>query len=312
MPDSIRVTDLCVRFGRVRALDGLTLSVPAGEVYGFLGRNGAGKTTTLRALLGIIRPSSGAIELLGRRLRRVPVALKRRIGYVSQEQTFYPWMTGRQLGRFVAPFYPSWSDAEFTRLLTRLDVPADRRSVELSGGNRTKLALALALAPRPPLLLLDEPTTGLDPVARREFNDTVAALAAEHGTTVFFSSHLVAEVESIATRVGIVQAGRLCAEGRVADLRERVRVVDAAGVTTGETSSVTAGDASSVTASVTAGAGVDLPPGFTRVRGTVWQAEPERWAELEQSGGPVGQRLPLEEIFLAFARADAPSEAAAA
>src|SRR5690606_42072783 len=212
------------------ALDGLSLAVPRGEVYGFLGRNGAGKTTTLRVLMGIVKPNSGRIELFGKRKRRVSVRMKRQIGYVSQEQHFYPWMTARRLGEFTSSFYPTWDHAEYARLLNALDVPPDRRSVELSGGTRSKLALALALAPRPPLLLLDEPTTGLDPVARREFNELVALMAAQHGTTVFFSSHPVDEVESIATRVAILQSGRMRTAWRVSELRDPSRALQLRGV----------------------------------------------------------------------------------
>ena len=286
MNDAIRLTDLRVRYGRVRALDGLSLTVARGEIYGFLGRNGAGKTTTLRVLMGIVGADGGTIELFGKPMQRVSVATKRGIGYVSQEQNFYPWMTPSQLGRFVAAFYPTWDDAEYTRLLRVLDVPADRRSGILSGGTRTKLGLALALAPRPPLLLLDEPTAGLDPVARREFNDMVASMAAEHGTTVFLSSHLVDEVEGIATRVGIVQAGRTSIEGRVDELRERVRRVRSA-------------------------VPLELPPGFTRVRGDVWLADGALWSAASWPEGTSVEPLPLEEIFLAFARTDAPVDAAA-
>src|SRR5262245_52013281 len=198
MNDAIRLTDLSVRYGRVRALDGLSLAVSRGEVYGFLGRNGAGKTTTLRVLMGIVGADAGTIELFGEPMKRVSVATKRSIGYVSQEQYYYPWMTPAQLGRVVASFYPTWDNDEYARLLRVLDIPPDRRSGILSGGTRTKLGLALALAPRPPLLLLDEPTSGLDPVARREFNDLVATMAAERGTTVFLSSHLGAAVEGVA------------------------------------------------------------------------------------------------------------------
>jgi ABC-2 type transport system ATP-binding protein len=167
-----------------------------------------------------------------------------------------------------------------------LDVPPDRRSGILSGGTRTKLGLALALAPRPPLLLLDEPTSGLDPVARREFNDLVASMAAERGTTVFLSSHLVDEVEGVATRVGIVQAGRMSIEGRVDELRERVRRVRSLGT-------------------------LEPPPGFTRVRGDVWLADGSLWAAAAWPEGASVELLPLEEIFLAFARTDAPLGAAA-
>jgi ABC-2 type transport system ATP-binding protein len=286
MSDAIRLTDVRVRYGRVRALDGLTLAVARGEIYGFLGRNGAGKTTTLRVLMGIVRPDGGTIELDGRPMKRVSVETKRSIGYVSQEQNFYPWMTALQLGRFAGSFYPTWDDAEYVRLLRLLDVPPDRRSGILSGGTRTKLGLALALAPRPPLLLLDEPTAGLDPVARREFNDLVARMAAERGTTVFLSSHLVDEVEGIATRVGIVQAGRTSIEGRVDELRARVRRVRSL-------------------------APLEPPAGFLRVRGDVWQADGELWSAAAWPEGASVEPLPLEEIFLAFARTDAPTDVAA-
>jgi ABC-2 type transport system ATP-binding protein len=342
MDDIIRLTDLEVRYGRVRALDGLSLAVPQGEVYGFLGRNGAGKTTTLRVLMGIVKPRSGKIELFGKRMRRVSVRMKRRIGYVSQEQHFYPWMTARRLGAFASSFYPTWDHQEFARLIAALDVPPDRRSVELSGGTRSKLALALALAPRPPLLLLDEPTTGLDPVARREFNELVAIMAAQHGTTVFFSSHLVDEVESVATRVAIVQAGRIRVEGRVSELRERVRAVEIgvpahmAGVPHAAEPAVA--DALGPEAPPSAeGLAAEppqgepdaeptaelprietapprdfaLPAGFTHVRGNVWHAEPELWEATPWPPGTVVARQSLEDIFLAYARTDAPLTAAA-
>ena len=225
MSAAIELHDVSRRFGRIHALAGLSLSVERGEVYGFLGRNGAGKTTTLRILMGIVKADAGTISLLGESVKRVSVSLKQRIGHVSQEQAFYPWMTANDLGRFVSGLYPTWDGAEFSRLLKRLDVPTDRRAAELSGGTRTKLALALALAPRPQLLLLDEPTTGLDPVARAEFNDMVRDTVKQHGTTAFFSSHLVDEVEPIANRVGILQAGKMLFEGPVRQLVGEVRRV---------------------------------------------------------------------------------------
>ncbi len=269
--------DVVYRFGAVKALDGLSLVVRQGEVYGFLGRNGAGKTTTLRLLMGILRPAGGSIELLGSRVSRVPVSLKRRIGYVSQEPAFYPWMNAQQLGGFVGSFYPTWDAAEYLRLLRMLDVPTDRRAAELSGGTRSKLGLALALAPRPDLLLLDEPTAGLDPVARAEFNDQLIILQRERGTTVFFSSHLVGEVEKLADRIGIVQAGRTRFEGSVVHLRDSVRRI------------ALADDA--------------VPEGFERLRGDIFRADPARW-DLAGSGGLAAEKLSLEDIFLAFARTD--------
>jgi ABC-2 type transport system ATP-binding protein len=269
--------DVSYAFGSIPALDGLSLSVRRGEVYGFLGRNGAGKTTTLRLLMGILRPRTGSIELLGQRVRRVPVALKRRIGYVSQEPAFYPWMKADQLGRFVGSFYPSWDAAEYTRLLRLLDVPQDRRAAEMSGGTRSKLGLALALASFPDLLLLDEPTAGLDPVARAEFNDQLMLLHRERGTTVFFSSHLVGEVERLADRVGIVQAGRARFEGGVAQLRDSVRRLN--GTEPAELA------------------------GFERLRGDIYRADPDRWEQVIAAGHSA-ESIPLEDIFLAFARTD--------
>jgi ABC-2 type transport system ATP-binding protein len=275
--DAIRLADVRLSFGRVTALDGLTLRVGSGQLYGFLGRNGAGKTTTLRILMGVFRAGGGQVEVLGQRVRRVPVELKRRIGYVSQEQHFYPWMTARQLGHFVRSFYPTWDEAEFARLLVALDVPPNRRSVELSGGTRTKLALALALAPRPALLLLDEPTSGLDPVARQEFNELLSSRVKELGTTALFSSHLVDEVEDIATHVGIIDAGRLKVEADVPSLLASMRRVRSP-------------------------APLVMPEGFGHVRGDVWRAAPEAWATCPWPEGVSAEALSLHEIFLAWAR----------
>lgn len=277
MSNGLRLTDIRRQFGRVKALDGLSLDVRDGEIYGLLGRNGAGKSTTIRILIGVLRADSGSLELFGRAVDRVSAQLKQRIGYVSQEQTFYPWMNANQLGAFVSAFYPRWDQSEYQSLLRTLDVPADRRSGELSGGTRTKLGLALALAPQPDLLLLDEPTAGLDPVARREFSDMVAHAARRRGTTVLFSSHLVDEVERLATRVGIIQAGRARFEGEVSTLVASVRRV--------------VGD-------------VALPPTFEQVRGDVWQAAPEAWNGLAWPTGSRSEALSLEEIFLALARTD--------
>jgi ABC-2 type transport system ATP-binding protein len=291
LADIIRLEGLRRKFGKVLALDGLSLSVREGEVFGFLGRNGAGKTTTLRMLTGILLPDSGEIHLLGQRVKRVTPTMKRRIGYVSQEQNFYPWMSARELGRFVKGFYPSWDAAEFERLLKVLDVPPDRRSAELSGGSRTKLGLALAMAPRPPLLLLDEPTSGLDPVARHEFNELVATTVKQNGTTAFFSSHLVDEVQHIAHRVGIIQKGRARFEGEVGHLLASVRSIDS-----------------------TQPLPQPMPEGFTQVRGNVWSAEPAVWDAAIWPEGTTVTSMSLADIFLAFARIDpdpAPSSTSA-
>lgn len=279
----LSVTGLRRSFGRFAAVDGLDLSVHAGEIYGFLGVNGAGKTTTIRMLMGIIAPDHGTIELLGKKSRRTTLKQKRRIGYVSQDQNFYPWMTAEMLGKFVGGLYPTWDASEYRRLLSVLEVPPHRKVSSLSGGMRVKLALALALAPRPPLLILDEPTAGLDPVARREFLEIITHQAREYGRTTFFSSHLLDEVERAADRVGIIHKGKMRFEGRLEELQRRVREITLAGDDF-------------------------LPEGF-RIwrelsvsemengphRRLIIEADPSVW----EKAGIAGTKLPLDDIFIA-------------
>jgi ABC-2 type transport system ATP-binding protein len=219
----LELRHLVKRYGRVEALSDLGLVVHQGEIYGFLGRNGAGKSTAIRVIMGITRATGGEVRLFGAEGRADVIRLRQRIGYVAQEQNFYGWMSPEQLGRFLRGFYPTWDDEEYARLIHRLELPARRATQTFSGGMKVKLALALALAHRPELLVLDEPTAGLDPVARREFLELVRAQAGEGRRTTFFSTHLVDEVETAAQRVGIVDAGRTLFEGTVAELGARVR-----------------------------------------------------------------------------------------
>jgi len=283
-PPVLEVRGLRRHFGRVPAVDGVDLNVHEGEIYGFLGVNGAGKTTTIRMLLGIIAAEEGTISLLGETTRRTSVAQKRRIGYVSQEQYFYPWMTCRTLGRFVGAFYPTWDKAEFSRLLAVLEVPEERRVSQLSGGMRAKLALALALAPHPAVLILDEPTAGLDPLARREFMQLIVSQARQHRRTTFFSSHLIDEVERCADRVGIIHQGRMRFEGALAELRETVRRVRIApGV------------------EFTPGAGFDTwrEESSEIERVFVLRAPMAAWSEFIPPAGSSVESLSLEDAFIA-------------
>lgn len=224
-PPVLELINLAKSYGKVQALADLTLTVREGEVYGFLGRNGAGKSTTIRIIMGITRASAGEVRLLGASGKRDILRLRQQIGYVAQEQNFYGWMNPIQLGRFVRGFYPTWDDDEFGRMLHQLELPTNRKTRTFSGGMKVKLGLALALAHRPRLLVLDEPTAGLDPVARREFLEMVKAQAQATQRTTFFSTHLVDEVEMAAHRVGIVDAGRTFFEGSVDTLRGRVRLL---------------------------------------------------------------------------------------
>jgi ABC-2 type transport system ATP-binding protein len=301
---------LSLAFGKVKAVDGLDLAVRPGQVYGFLGRNGAGKTTTIRSLMGIVRPDGGTIEMFGKTLRRPSVAEKRRIGYVSQGQFFYPWMTCRVLGRFVGGFFPTWDEAEFKRLLDTLDVPHDRKVSALSGGTRLKLALALALAHRPDMLILDEPTSGLDPVARREFLDMIGRQARAHHRTTLFSSHLIDEIERVADCVGIIHRGRMRYEGDVAVLRATVRQVCVASPPAPSESDLNEPTLPKPTGAITPERLAELLAGGRFLllknevtvdgRRVVLSAPPEAW---DDAALPIESVIPLslEDIFIAIA-----------
>lgn len=217
----LQTQGLVRRFGRRAVIRGLDMAVPRGKVYGFLGRNGAGKTTTLRMILGILAPHAGTLTLEEQTVRRTSARMRRRIGYVSQHQHFYEWMRTDHLGRFVGAFYPTWDHARFRALLEQLGIERRQKVGQLSGGTRMKLAMALALAPRPPLLVLDEPTAGVDPVTRREVLDLLRQQADEHAQTVLFSTHHISEVERIGDRVGVLHEGTLAYEGPLDGLRSQ-------------------------------------------------------------------------------------------
>ena len=312
----LRTSGLARSFGNVRAVDGLDLSVRAGEIYGFLGVNGAGKTTTIRMLMGIVKPETGSLELFGERTRRTTLRQKQRIGYVSQEQTFYPWMTCRALGRFVGGLYPTWDAAEFDRLLRVLELPPDRKASQLSGGMRVKLALALALASRPALLILDEPTSGLDPVARREFLEIIRLQARQHRRTTLFSSHLIDEVERVADRVGIIHRGRMRYEGDLETLRASVRRVClscAPSATTVAPADPPTDPSLPPAIPLSPAAAFVLPPGFEVLRDEtrdgfrtlILNAPAAAWETFQHSEAELS-RLSLEDIFIALVGSSAP------
>ncbi|WP_069464324.1 ABC transporter ATP-binding protein [Actinacidiphila rubida] len=224
--EAIRCSGLSKRYGGTAAVDGLDLSVSAGQVYGFLGPNGAGKTTTLRMLLGLIRPTGGRAWVNGRRLPD-PDGLAR-VGAVIEEPAFHSWMTGRRSLEALAwcgPPLPHAAAVSSALDRTGLASVADHKVKTYSQGMRQRLALALALMRAPSVVLLDEPMNGLDPAGVREFRISLRALA-DSGTTVLVSSHQMAEVEQLCDRVGVIKNGRMVAEGRPQDLTTAVaRVV---------------------------------------------------------------------------------------
>jgi ABC-type multidrug transport system ATPase subunit len=219
----IETSNLRKQYDEIVALRGLTLQVPKGSIFGFLGRNGAGKTTTIKVLLGMAKPSSGVARAFGAALDtpEASLALRRRTGFVSEEKELYDYMTIDEIVRFTASFYPRWRRDLEERYLQKFDLPRARRIKGLSRGMRAKVAFLLALARGAELLILDEPTSGLDPAATEEVLQALVSHVAQEELTVFFSSHQIAEVEQVADRVAIIDRGAEVVSGAIDDLRER-------------------------------------------------------------------------------------------
>jgi len=207
------------RFGAKVAVDNLSLSIPQGSIFGLVGQNGAGKTTTIRALLNLIQPSSGRLQVLGLDSVAQARAIHRRIGYIPESPDYYGWMTVDEMVSFNAAFYAQWDGDLAARLIKRLELPKRQRLATLSRGMKAKVGLVMALGPRPDMLILDDPTSGLDTIVRREFlEETIANVQAEGGT-VFFSSHLLHEMERIADTVAILHQGKLRLSGSLESLK---------------------------------------------------------------------------------------------
>lgn len=217
----IETNQLCKSFHSQPALRGLDLRVPVGSIFGFLGRNGAGKTTTIKTLMGLLRCDSGSAEVFGRPIidADYSVEIRRRIGFVTEDKELYPYMTVEQLIRFTRPFFPKWRHDLERRYLQMFELPPLRKIPDLSKGMRSKLMLLLAISRGAELLILDEPTDGLDPAATEDVLRELVAIAASSGTTMFFSSHQLSEVELIADHIGIVDQGRMIVSGSLDDMK---------------------------------------------------------------------------------------------
>ena len=221
----ISVDCLVKRFGNNGVLRGLSMDVLPGQTYAFLGVNGAGKTTTIGALMGLLKPDAGAMRVLGFDPRHEPLEVRRRVGYLAEDQTMYGWMRVEELVRFVAPFYRTWDHELARRYMREFELPGRTRVGHLSKGQNVRLSLLLALAHRPELVILDDPTLGLDPIMRKQFNrDLITHLQGE-GRTVFYSSHLLYEVEPVADVVAILDHGVLLRQESTETLRGQVKRV---------------------------------------------------------------------------------------
>jgi ABC-2 type transport system ATP-binding protein len=224
----IETNELKKNYGNHEAVRGLNLSVRAGSVCAFLGQNGAGKSSTIKMLLGMIHPTSGGGSIFGHRIdkERESLLIRQKVAFVAEDKRLYDYMSVGQIIQFTRSFFPTWNHAFETQLLERFELPPERKIRQLSKGMRTKLALLLGFARGCELLILDEPTEGLDPVAIEDVLQIVVSLAAQ-GTTVFFSSHQIAEVEQVADHVLMIDRGQLVLNASMYDVQEEYRHIQA-------------------------------------------------------------------------------------
>jgi ABC-2 type transport system ATP-binding protein len=215
------------RYGEKQALEDVSLEVPRGVVLGLVGANGAGKTTLIKHVLGLLRAQQGAVRVFGLDPVARPVEVLGRLGYLSEDRDLPPWMTVDELLRYSRAFYPGWDPAYAERLRQQFNLPAGSRIQTLSKGELAKAGLLVALAHRPELLVLDEPSSGLDPIVRRELLEAVVRSVADEGRTVLFSSHLLDEISRVSDHIAMVVQGRIVLRGplhRVLETHQRLVV----------------------------------------------------------------------------------------
>ena len=216
----VRIEGVSRRFGAKLALDDVSLSLPPGTVLGLVGENGAGKTTLIKHVLGLLRAETGSVRVFGLDPVRDPVGVLKRLGYLSEENDLPGWMRVHELLRYVAAFYPTWDAGYAERLRKEFDLDPAAKIKNLSKGQKARAGLVAALAYRPDLLVLDEPSSGLDPVVRRDILGAIIRTIADEGRTVLFSSHLLSEVERVSDRVAMIKSGRVLFCDSVDAIRE--------------------------------------------------------------------------------------------
>jgi ABC-2 type transport system ATP-binding protein len=216
----IAVSDLTRRFGGRAALSSVTLQIPRGGVYGLVGANGAGKTTLIRHILGLLRPEKGSVRVFGRDPVADPVGVLSRIGYLSEENDLPGWMRVDELMRYSRAFYPGWDDRYAGELRTMFALDPAAKIKTLSKGQKARAGLVVALAYRPELLVLDEPSSGLDPIVRRDILGAVLRTIGDEGRTVLFSSHLLEEVEQVADHVTMIRQGEIVVSAPLKEIKE--------------------------------------------------------------------------------------------
>ena len=215
----VQIKNLSRRFGAKVALDDVTLEVPRGCVFGLVGENGAGKTTLIKHVLGLLKAEQGSVRVFGLDPVDDPPAVLSRLGYVSEARDLPPWMRVDELLRYTQAFYPKWDAAYAERLRGQFGLDARTKVKHLSRGELAKAALLVALAYRPELLVLDEPSSGLDPVVRRDILEAIVRTVADEGRTVLFSSHLLDEIERVSDRVAMIVNGRVVLNGALDEIK---------------------------------------------------------------------------------------------
>jgi len=225
LPDAIATYGLTKYYGDRAVVDSLDLRVPHGSVYGFLGRNGAGKSTAIKMLMGMVRPSHGRATLLGEEIDDIRPETRSRIAYLAEGHPLYRWMRIRDAVRFTRPFYPTWNDELLEQILKHFELPLGAKIRRLSNGQRAQVSLALAVAPDPELLVLDDPTLGLDTVVRRDFLESLIQIIHRQGRTILFSSHILGDVDRVADRIGILVDGALRVDCPTDHFKQTVRKV---------------------------------------------------------------------------------------
>ncbi len=222
---AIDIRNVRKAFRKHQVLDDMSLTVERGRTFAFLGRNGAGKTTTIQMLLGLLNRDAGSIRVLGHDPATEPLDVRAKVGYLAEDQTMYGWMKCGDILRFMAPFYPTWDHDLALKYANDFEVPLGQKIKTLSKGQNVRLGLVLALAHRPELVILDDPALGLDPIMRKQFNrDLITHLQGE-GRTVFYSSHLLYEVEPVADEVAILKDGQIVRQAETEALRADVKQI---------------------------------------------------------------------------------------
>ena len=220
---AIKIEGLHFSYGKKQVLKGVDLEVPKGSIFGFIGRNGTGKTTTIKTLLGLQKPQAGRCMIGGLDSFTQTLGVRKRIGFMAEDQQMYGWMTVSRIIKWVAGFYEDWDDKFADELADILGLSKNMKVKELSKGQNSSLALLLALGHRPDIVILDDPTLGLDPIARKDFLRHVIELLQSNGVTVFFSSHLLYEIEPVADHIAILEKGVIIKASKTELLRESVR-----------------------------------------------------------------------------------------